>query len=60
MKGRMGKCPEDYSLFKVAQWLGVAPWELMEQGIWWRERAILFMNAEIEAQKIIDAHNNGR
>jgi len=52
----MGACPEDYNVVKVAQWLGVAPWELMEQSIWWRDRAIMFMNAEAEAQKILDAH----
>jgi len=56
MGGKMGACPEDYSLVKAAQWLGVAPWELMEQSIWWRDRAIMFMNAEAEAQKILDAH----
>ena len=52
----MGACPEDYSLVKAAQWLGVAPWELMEQSIWWQDRAIKFMNAEAEAQKIIEQH----
>jgi hypothetical protein len=56
MGGKMGACPEDYHLFKTAQWLGVAPWELMEQSIWWRDRAIMFMNAETQAAKIIDAH----
>jgi hypothetical protein len=56
MGGKMGACPEDYNLVKAAQYLGVAPWELMEQSIWWQERAILFMNAEAGAQKIIDSH----
>ena len=60
MNGRMGKCPEDYILVKAAQWLGVAPWDLMEQSIWWQERIIMFMNAEAEAQKIIDQHNGRR
>jgi len=52
----MGKCPEDYNLFKVAQYLGVAPWELMEQSFWWQERAIMFMNAESAAAKILEQH----
>jgi len=56
MGGKMGRCPEDYHLVKAAQWLGVAPWELMEQSIWWRDRAIMFMNAEAEAAKIKEAH----
>lgn len=49
MGGKMGKCPEDYNLFKAAQYLGVAPWELLEQSIWWQERAIMFMNTEAQA-----------
>ncbi len=53
MKGKVGACPEDYNLFKAAQYLGVAPWELMEQSVWWQERAIMFMNAEAEAAKIL-------
>jgi len=56
MSGKFGKCPEDYNLFKAAQWLGVAPWELLEQSIWWKERAIKFMNAEVDGEKIKEQH----
>ena len=55
---KMGACPEDYTLVKAAQYLGVAPWELMEQSIWWRERAIMFMNAEAGAAKILEQHRS--
>lgn len=56
MDGKMGACPEDYNVVKAAQYLGVAPWELMKQSIWWRERAIKFMNAEMQAMKIKEQH----
>jgi hypothetical protein len=56
MDGKMGACPEDYNLVKAAQYLGVAPWELMKQSIWWRERAIKFMNAETQAAQIRKQH----
>lgn len=35
----------------------VPPWELTEQSIWWRDKAIIAMNAESQAQDII---NNSR
>jgi hypothetical protein len=56
MGGKMGACPEDYTLVKAAQYYGVAPWELMEQSFWWQERAIMFMNAESAAAKILEQH----
>jgi hypothetical protein len=56
MDGKMGACPEDYNVVQTARYLGVAPWELMQQSIWWQERAILFMNAETQAAKIKEQH----
>jgi len=53
MKGKMGACPDDYALVQAAKYLGVAPWELMEQSIWWMDRALMFMTAEYEAQEIL-------
>lgn len=53
----MGALPEDYPLFAAARYLGVAPWELAEQSLYWKNRALIFMEEEAEAQKIIDAHN---
>ncbi len=61
MKGRMGACPDDYAIVQAAKYYGVAPWELMAQGVWWMDRALtLYMPAEVEAQEIIDAHNGRR
>jgi hypothetical protein len=51
-KGVFGKCPDDYALVQAAKYLGVAPWELMHQSAWWRIRALKFMNAEVEGDKI--------
>jgi hypothetical protein len=56
MGGKMGACPEDYTLVKAAQYYGVAPWELAAQSVWWQDRAIMFMNAEAAARKILEPH----
>jgi hypothetical protein len=37
---------EEWNLFQLARWLGVPPWELMEQDRFWRERAQFFMAVE--------------
>ena len=51
-EGDLGAMPEDYPLFKAAQWMSVAPWELLKQSFYWKERALLFMSAENEAQAL--------
>ncbi len=56
MNGKMGACPDWYNTMKAAQYLGVAPWDLMEQSIWWQEKAIIAMNAEAEADEIRAQH----
>jgi hypothetical protein len=43
--------PESYPLVQAAKYLGVAPWELLEQPIFWRNQALLFMTAEAQAQE---------
>lgn len=48
----MGDCPAWYPVMQAAKYLGVAPWELMEQSIWWRDKALIAMSAENEAQEI--------
>lgn len=48
----MGECPDDYALIKAANYLNCKPWELMEQSMWWRIRALKFMTAEAEAAEI--------
>jgi hypothetical protein len=52
MDGKMGKCPDWYNTMQAAKYLNVAPWELIEQSIWWIDKAITAMNAETEAMKI--------
>jgi hypothetical protein len=42
--------PEDYPLFRAAKYLGVAPWVLAEQNIFWQERALFFQSVEQEAE----------
>ena len=42
--------PDDYPLFRAAQWLGVAPWDLARQSIYWLRRALFFMEAEASAR----------
>ena len=54
MKGDMGECPEYVALFQTAKWMGVAPWELAKQSVWWQNKAMVIMQAEINAQKILN------
>ena len=42
----MGEVPVAYRLIRAARWLGVAPWDLARQPIWWREWAFTAMEAE--------------
>jgi len=47
-------CPDYYRLIKGAKYLGVKPWELLEQPIWWLDVAIKCMTAEAGAEKILN------
>lgn len=47
----MGEVPEWYAVIRAAKYLGVAPWELLEQPIIWKEWAVMAENAEHEASK---------
>lgn len=49
----MGTCPEWYPLLKAARYLGVAPWELLEQPRMWFEWALTAQAAENEAQTML-------
>jgi hypothetical protein len=49
----MGAPPEDYVLFQVAKYCNAKPWEMAEQSIWWKYKALNYMNAEAEAEKIL-------
>jgi len=52
------KCPDWYPVVQAAKYLGVAPWELMQQSIYWRDKALIAMTAEYQAQEIIN--NQGK
>lgn len=52
----MGTCPEYVGLYQAARYMGVAPWELARQSIWWKNKALTIMQAEANAQKIIEQH----
>jgi hypothetical protein len=53
MNGAMGEMPDWYPLIRAARYLGVAPWDLMEQPLYWSEWAITAEAAENEAQEEI-------
>jgi hypothetical protein len=46
----MGECPEWYPLFRAARYLGVPPWELAKQPIFFQNCAIEMEAAHIEAE----------
>ncbi len=56
----MGTIPDDYALVQAARYLGVAPWDLIEQSTWWIDRALMFMTEEHEAKQSIDQHNRNK
>lgn len=46
----MGEAPEWYMLMQQAKYLGVAPWDLMEQPVVWRTWVNQAVRAETEAK----------
>lgn len=48
----MGACPDWYPLIHAARYLGVAPWELLEQSRVWVEWAGIAESAELAAKWI--------
>lgn len=46
--------PEWYALVKAAKYLGVAPWDLMDQPMWWMVWGIEAWQAEVHAEN--EAH----
>ena len=55
-KGKIGEPPEDYLTYKAAQWMHVPPWELIEQPLLYKLKALDYMTAEAEAQEILEEH----
>jgi len=37
---------EEWNLFQLARWLGVPPWELIQQDEFWQKRALFYMDTE--------------
>ena len=50
--GQLGEPPPYYELMKAARWMGVPPWELARQPIFWRVWARTIEIAEAEAEQI--------
>ncbi len=50
----MGECPDWYPIIQAAKYLGCNPWELMGESIYWKDKALIAISAENEAQKIIN------
>jgi len=44
-------CPDWYGHMQVSKYLGVAPWELLAQSVWWRDKGLVAMSAEHEASE---------
>ena len=47
-------CPDWYATIQAAKYLGVAPYDLLEKGVIWRDWALKAMTAEHQAQKILE------
>lgn len=48
----MGSIPDWYIAIRAARYLGVPPWELIEQPTYWMEWALFAESAENEAEGI--------
>lgn len=59
-EGKYGEPPPDYALFQAAKYCNCPPWELLEQSIVWKFKALDYLSAEAEAQDIISKRNSGR
>jgi hypothetical protein len=45
-------CPDWYGFIQAAKYLGVAPWDLIKQSVYWRDKALIAMTEEYEAQQV--------
>ncbi len=50
------QCPDWYRIGQAAKYWGVPPWEMIKQGVWWEDKALIAMAAEAEAQKSLENH----
>lgn len=51
----MGDCPDWYATIQAAKYLNCAPWELIEQSIYWQDKAFVGMDGESQAQDTLKA-----
>lgn len=52
----MAHCPDWYATIQAAKYLGVPPWELIRESIFWRDKALKAMGAEKGARKVLQEH----
>lgn len=55
----MAWMPDYYPVIKAARYLGVPPWELLEQSIYWRDKALIVQAAEDQAKAERQRRNQG-
>ncbi len=56
--GDFGEAPEWYTVMRAAKYLGVAPWELLEQNVGWTNAALVAMDAEAKAARDRERRNS--
>ena len=52
-EGKYGEPPDDYVLFKAAEYMRIPTPSIVDVSMWWIDKAINYMSAEAEAQKIL-------
>lgn len=54
----MGYAPDWFGIIQTAKYLGVAPWDLLQQPVIWQHWAQAAASAEIEARKQLEKRRN--
>lgn len=52
--------PDWYALIAIARYIGVAPWDLLDQSLWWQHKALVAMTAERQAERILAEREQAR
>lgn len=58
--GKVGEPPTWYRTVRAAKFLGVAPWDLEQQSMFWVHAAETAQSVEAEVQKAANARGNKR
>lgn len=53
-KGVMGKCPDWYEWFLAADRCHCKPWELTEQPLFWKEKALTALRVEAHVRNALE------